>query len=74
MKPRLDGFRRQLAGMSDAALARTYEIYRMACGLRTDGVPRLATMQRFWQVWEECRRRLEPPGRTNPLDERYPTV
>lgn len=31
----------------------------MACGLREDGVPRLATMQRFWLVWEECRRRLE---------------
>jgi hypothetical protein len=55
----LDDFRRELASMSDAALARTYEIYRMACGLRKDGVPRPATMQRFWQVWKECRRRLE---------------
>lgn len=55
----LDDFRRDLAGMSDSALAGTYEFYRMACGLREDGVPRAATMQRFWQVWEECRRRLE---------------
>src|ERR1700722_3605509 len=38
--------------MSDAALARTYETYRIACGLRADGVPRPATMQRFWEVWE----------------------
>jgi len=52
-------FRRELAGMSDAALAWTYELYRMACGWREDGVPRLGTMQRFWQVWEECRRRSE---------------
>jgi hypothetical protein len=56
----LDDLRRELASMSDAALARTYETYRMACGLRTDGVPRPATMQYFWKVWEECRRRLEP--------------
>ncbi len=48
--------------MSDAALATAYEIYRMACGLREDGVPHPATMQRFWQVWEECRRRLEQSG------------
>jgi hypothetical protein len=50
-------FRRELAGMSQAALASTYEFYGMACGLREDGIPREATMQRFWQVWEECRRR-----------------
>ena len=55
----LDDLRRELAGLTDAALARTYETYRMACGLRKDGVPRPATMQRFWEVWEECRRRLE---------------
>jgi hypothetical protein len=30
----------------------------MACGLRQDGTPRLATMQRFWPVWEECHRRF----------------
>jgi hypothetical protein len=57
----LEDLRRELASMSDPALASTYEIYRMACGLRTDGVPRPATMQRFLQVWEECRRRLEQP-------------
>lgn len=56
----LEDFRRELARMSDAALARTYEIYRIACGLRADGIPRMATMQHFWEVWEECRRRLEP--------------
>jgi hypothetical protein len=39
----LDDLRRELASMSDAALARTYETYRMACGLRKDGVPRPAT-------------------------------
>jgi hypothetical protein len=56
----LEDLRRELASMSDAALARMYETYRMACGLREDGVPRRATMQRFWQTWEECqRRRLE---------------
>jgi hypothetical protein len=55
----LEDFRRELASMSDAALARTYETYRMACGFRQDGVPRSATMQRFWEVWEESRRRLE---------------
>ena len=56
----LEDIHRELAGMSDAALARTYETYRIACGLRTDGIPRRATMQRFWQTWEECqRRRLE---------------
>jgi hypothetical protein len=55
--PRLDDVRRELASMSDGALASTYEIYRMACGLRKDGLPRAATIQRFWQVWEECRRR-----------------
>ena len=55
----LEDLRRELACMSDAALARTYETYRIACGLRTDGVPRRATMQSFWQVWEEYRRRLE---------------
>jgi hypothetical protein len=55
----LEAFHRDLAGMSDSALASAYETYRMACSLRTDGVPRVATMQRFWQVWEECRRRLE---------------
>ena len=55
----LEDLRQGLAIMSDAALARTYETYRIACGLRTDGVPRVATMQRFWQTWEECRRRLE---------------
>ena len=49
----------ELGSMSDAALAATYEFYRIACGLRTDGIPRLATIQRFWQAWEECRRRLE---------------
>jgi hypothetical protein len=43
----LDDLRRDLAGMSDTALASTYETYRMACGLRKDGVP-LTTMQRFW--------------------------
>ena len=58
---RLDGaqmenLRRDFASMSDAALARTCEIYRAACGLRKDGIPRPATMQRFWEVWEECRR------------------
>ena len=53
----LEDFRRELAGMSGAALATIYEIYRMACALREDGAPRAATMQRFWQVWEECRRR-----------------
>jgi hypothetical protein len=57
----LDDLRRELASMSAAALASTYEIYRMACGLWKDGVPRPATMQRFWQVWEECCRRLEQP-------------
>ena len=57
----LENFRGELAGMSDAALARTYEIYRMAGGLRADGIPRPATMQRFWQTWEECCRRLERP-------------
>ena len=46
----LDDLRRELASMSNAALAKTYETYRMACGLRTDGVPRPATMQRFMQV------------------------
>ena len=55
----LDDFRREFALMSDAALARTYETYRVACGLREDGIPRLGTMQRFWQAWEECCRRLE---------------
>jgi hypothetical protein len=55
----LEDLRREFAGMSDVALAGTYETYRMACGLRTDGMPRRATMQRFWQVWEECRRRLQ---------------
>ena len=35
------------AGMSDAPLATTYEIYRMASGSRADGVPRAATMQAF---------------------------
>ncbi len=55
----LEDLRLELAGMSDAALARTYEIYRIACGLRPDGIPRKATMQRFCQVWEVCRRRLE---------------
>jgi hypothetical protein len=55
----LEDFRRELAGMSDAALAWTYEFYRAACGLRADGIPREATMQRFWEVWAECRRRLE---------------
>jgi hypothetical protein len=55
----LQDFRREFTGLSDAALARTYETYRMACGLRDDGFPREATMQRFWQVWEECRRRSE---------------
>jgi hypothetical protein len=54
----LDDLRRELASMSEAALACTYETYRMACGLRKDGLPRPATMQCFWQVWEECRRRL----------------
>jgi hypothetical protein len=58
----LDDFRRDIAGIPDAALARTYETYRIACGLRTDGIPRLATMQRFWQAWEEWRRRLERSG------------
>jgi hypothetical protein len=56
--------------MSDAALARTYEIYRTACGLRKDGLPRPATMQHFWEVWEECRRRLEQSGEHVALDER----
>jgi hypothetical protein len=45
----LDDLRRELAGLTDAALARTYEIYRMACGLRADGIPRMATMQHFWE-------------------------
>jgi hypothetical protein len=56
--------------MLDAALARTYEIYRTACGLRKDGLPRPATMQHFWEVWEECRRRLEQSGEHVALDER----
>ncbi len=55
----LEHFRRHLASMSDAALAWTHEFHRIACGLREDGIPREATMQRFWQVWEECSRRLE---------------
>jgi hypothetical protein len=56
----LEDLRRELAIMSDAALARTYETYLIACGLRTGGIPRRATMQHFWEVWEECqRRRLE---------------
>jgi hypothetical protein len=55
----LEDFRGELATMSDAALAWTYEFYRTACGPREDGVPREATIQRFWQTWEECRRRLE---------------
>jgi hypothetical protein len=55
----LDVLRRELASMSDAVLASTYETYRMACGLRRDGVSRPATIQYFWQVWEECHRRLE---------------
>ena len=55
----LEDLRRELASMSDAALAWIYEFYRIACGLREDGIPREATMQRFWQTWEECRRRLE---------------
>ena len=53
----LEGLRRELAGMSDAALATTYETYRIACGLHDNGIPREATMQRFWQVWEEYGRR-----------------
>ena len=36
--------------MADAALATMYETYSMACGLRKDGIPQLATMQRFWKV------------------------
>ena len=59
---RLADLRRELASMSDAALARTYETYRIACGLRTDGIPRPATMQRFWEVWEDCRRWSERSG------------
>jgi hypothetical protein len=55
----MEDLRRELAGLSDAALARSYEIYRIACGLRQDRIPRPATMQRFWRVWEECRGRLE---------------
>jgi hypothetical protein len=55
----LEDLRLELGSMSDAALARTYETYRIACGPRTDGIPRGATMQHFWEVWEECRRRLE---------------
>ena len=47
--------------MSDAALATLYETYRMACGLREDGVRRPATMG-FWQTWVEYRRRLERSG------------
>jgi hypothetical protein len=42
--------------MADAALATMYETYSMACGLRKDGIPQLATMQRFWKVWQKCRR------------------
>ena len=57
----LEDLRRELASLSDAALARIYETYRIACGLRADGIPRMATMQHFWEVWEECRRRLEQP-------------
>lgn len=53
----------ELAGMSDA-LARSYETCRMACGLRADGTSRMATMQRFWAVWEECRRQLEKMNST----------
>jgi hypothetical protein len=55
----MEDFRRDLAGMSDVALAWAYEFYPTACGLRTDGVPRAATMQRFWEVWEECHCRWE---------------
>jgi hypothetical protein len=55
----MEDFRRELAEMSDTALAWTHEFYRMACGWREGGVPLAATMQRFWEVWEECRRRLE---------------
>jgi hypothetical protein len=55
----LEDLRRELASMPDAALARIYETYRIACGLRADGVPRMVTMQRFWQVWEELHRRSE---------------
>ena len=62
----LENLRRELGSMSDAALARTYEIYRMACGLRTNGIPRLATMQHFWEVWQECHRRLEPSRSSRP--------
>jgi hypothetical protein len=35
----LEALCRELAGMSDAALAWTYEFYRIACGLREDGDP-----------------------------------
>jgi hypothetical protein len=55
----LENLRQEFASMSNTALARTYETYRIACGLRTDGIPREATTQRFWQVWEELHRRLE---------------
>jgi DNA-binding GntR family transcriptional regulator len=58
----LEDLRRELASMTDAALARTYETYRRACGLLQDGIPHPATMQHFWEVWEECRRRLEQLG------------
>jgi len=34
----LEDFRRELAGMSDAALATTHETYRIACGLRAAGL------------------------------------
>jgi hypothetical protein len=57
--------------MSDAVLARTYEAYRATCELRKDGIPRPATIQRFWQVWEECRRRLERADQHDALDERF---
>ena len=40
----LDDLRRELAIEPDTALPSTYEIYRMARGLRKDGTPRAATM------------------------------
>jgi hypothetical protein len=40
-KAQLEDLRLELGSMSDAALATTYEFYRMACGLRKDVVPRL---------------------------------
>jgi hypothetical protein len=61
----LDELRRELARMSDAALATAYEFYRTACGLRADGIPRPATMQRFLQVWKSVANDRSGPRHTD---------